>query len=125
MNEYRGGAPLVWNDCLADLARAHSEDMMTRGYFGHGTSGDSSSFLISARAEAAGFTPSVGWLDEDVYTGDLHYVLFDDIRGVVDAWMTDGHAIPILGCDEAGVGVAEMDFLDTVIVWVTADFVCP
>ncbi len=30
-----GVAPLAWNNSLADVARAHSKDMFTRGYFSH------------------------------------------------------------------------------------------
>ena len=40
INEERvniGGAPLIWDDDLASVARAHSDDMTTRDYFSHNT----------------------------------------------------------------------------------------
>jgi len=33
--------------------------------------------------------------------------------------------LAILGCAEAGVGINSMPYMDTTIVWVTADFACP
>lgn len=123
MNEQRDGAPLAWSDCLGDLARSHAHDQVARGYYGHGTAGDPSTFMIVARAASAGFAAD-GSLDEDVLQGDLHYWLLDDIGNAVDMWMSDGHRIPILGCEEVGIGVAEQPFLDTTIVFVVADFAC-
>jgi len=124
MNARRTGAPLAWNACLADLARGHSVDMMTSGYFGHGSAGDPQTFMIVDRVAATHLTLG-GHADEDVLTGDVRYYLGSDIRTVVADWMTDGHAIPILNCAEAGVGISSMPYMDTTIVWVTADFACP
>lgn len=124
MNQQRSDAPLTWDSCLADLARSHSTDMIARGYYGHGTAGAPSQFLVVQRAASAGLQ-AAGTLDEDVLQGDFHYWLHDDIATVVDLWMSDGHRIPILGCDRVGVGITSTPFLDTTIVYVTADFVCP
>jgi uncharacterized protein YkwD len=123
MNEVRGGEPLAWNACLADLARSHSRDMVDRGYFGHGAAGSPGSFMVADRAAAAGLSAD-GWLNEDILQGDLRYWLGGDIARTVDMWMTDDHRLPILGCREVGVGVVSVPYLDTVIVYVTADFVC-
>jgi len=34
-------------------------------------------------------------------------------------------ATDTLGCAETGVGISSMPYMDTTIVWVTADFACP
>ncbi|MCC7537112.1 MAG: CAP domain-containing protein [Deltaproteobacteria bacterium] len=124
MNAHRGGELLVWSPCLADLARSHSADMVAAGYYGHGAAGAPDDFMVSRRATAAGLVVD-GRLDENVLTGDLRYWLGGDIARVVDMWMMDDHRLPILGCREVGVGVASMPYLDTTIVYVTADFACP
>jgi len=124
MNARRTGPPLVWNSCLADLARGHSVDMMTRGYFGHGSATAPQMFMIGDRVAAAGLSLT-GHPDEDLLTGDLRYYLGSDITHVVTNWMTDDHALPILHCAEVGVAISSMPYMDTTIVWVTADFRCP
>jgi len=124
MNARRSGAPLVWNGCLTDLARSHSVDMVTRGYYGHGSKAEPRRFMIGDRVAAAGLALN-GHADEDLLTGDLRYFLGSDITNVVAKWMTDGHALPILNCAEVGVGISSMPYMDTTIVWVTADFACP
>lgn len=124
MNDNRVGAPLAWNPCLADLARSHSADMVASRYYGHGSAGAPDDFMVSRRATSAGLVVD-GRLDENVLTGDLRYWLDGEIARVVDMWMMDDHRLPILGCREVGVGVASMPYLDTTIVYVTADFACP
>ena len=125
MNARRtAAAPLTWNGCLADLARGHSADMIAQGYFGHGAAGDPGAFMIADRVLATGLALA-GHADEDLLTGDLRYYLGGDIATVVADWMMDDHKLPILGCAEAGVAIGSRPYLDTTIVWVTADFRCP
>ena len=124
MNARRTAQPLTWNGCLADLARSHSVDMMSQGYFGHGAATDPTTFMIGDRVAATGLALT-GHADEDLLTGDFKYYLGSDITTVVTDWMTDAHALPILGCAEAGVAISSMPYMDTTIVWVTADFACP
>lgn len=59
MPETNGRAlPLRWNDKLAAVARAHSLDMLNRGYFAHQ---DPQGGTVATRVEAAGMTwQSVG-----------------------------------------------------------------
>lgn len=125
MNAARGASKLVWDDCLADLARGHSHDMVTRGYYGHGTSGNPKAFLVGQRVTTAKLVLS-GSPDEDVLMGDLQYFLKGDVgRAVDDYWMTDGHKIPILGCTRVGVGIDRIVSGQGTVVYVTADFACP
>lgn len=124
MNQQRpAGSPLLWDDCLADLARSHSQDMVLRGYFGHGTAGDSSAFLVPSRGQATAIAGANN-LDEDVLMGDLGTFLHGDVGTTVDYWMTDGHKLPILGCDAVGVGIVSVSFMGSTTEYVTADFRC-
>jgi len=124
MNKARGGTPLVWDDCLGDLARSHSKDMVTRGYYGHGTAGNTKAFLVTKRIAAAKLSIA-GSPDENVLMGDLQYFLKGDIAMTVTYWMSDGHKIPILGCARAGVGVERVTTAQGTTVYVTANFACP
>jgi len=124
MNKARGGTPLVWDDCLADLARSHSKDMVARVYYGHGTAGNTKAFLVGSRVTASKLVVA-GHPDEDVLMGDLQYFLKGDVAVAVDYWMTDGHKLPILGCIRAGVGVEKVTTAQGTTAYVTADFACP
>jgi uncharacterized protein YkwD len=126
MNQQRSGSPLRWDDCLADLARAHSQDMVKSGYFGHGSKASPSAFLIADRAAAASFSIAASeWLTEDILQGDLAYYLKGQAANAVDIWMgSPGHAAPILECKAVGVGIATTSFMGTTTIIVTADFLC-
>jgi len=123
MNSFRGGTPLKWNGCLGDIAQSHCDDMLQRGYYGHGTLGNTSAWMIPDRVSTSGLVIT-GSPDEDVLTGDLKYWLDSDIANTVDMWMNDDHKLPILNCDEVGIGISVEPMLDSFQVWVTADFSC-
>jgi uncharacterized protein YkwD len=85
------------DDELAAVARAHSEDMRDRGFFGHVNPDGLGPF---DRAERAGVTARA----ENIAQGQ------PDAAAVMDAWMkSSGHRANILNCGltRLGVGVAE------------------
>jgi uncharacterized protein YkwD len=127
MNQLLGGTPLVWNDCLADLARGHSEDFPKSNYFGHGCAGNASAWMIDQRGAAAGFKldtlKEVLW--EDILMGDFQAYLGGVAANTANKWMSDtGHSAPIKNCKEAGVGIAWYDFMGVKNIYVTANFLC-
>jgi uncharacterized protein YkwD len=101
VNEARataGCAPLVADDALAAVARAHSADMRDRDYFSHDTPEGLSPF---DRAEQAGVDNARA---ENIAFGQA------DAAAVMEAWMnSSGHRANILDCDltKLGVGAAE------------------
>jgi uncharacterized protein YkwD len=96
----RGLPELAHSASLADVARAHSEDMMRRGYFGHRSpEGD----LAQERMKAAGIDfRAVG---ENIQRNKY----FDDpVAEAVRGWMaSDGHRKAILDprFSRSGVGI--------------------
>ena len=93
-----GCAPLVHDEGLATVARAHSADMRDRGYFDHTNPDGLDPF---DRAEAAGQTNARA---ENIASGQA------DPAEVMDAWMNStGHRANILNCSlrTLGIGVAE------------------
>ena len=93
-----GCAPLVHDEGLAEVARAHSADMRDRDFFDHENLAGLDPF---ERAEAAGLTNARA---EDIAYGQ------PDPAAVMDDWMESrGHRANILDCElrTLGVGVAE------------------
>ena len=93
-----GCAPLVHDEGLATVARAHSADMRDRGYFDHTNPDGLDPF---ERADAAGQTNARA---ENIAAGQ------PDPAAVMDAWMnSSGHRANILNCElrTLGIGVAE------------------
>ena len=109
--------PLIWNDDLTIVARLHSEDMMTRGYFQH---------INSEGLDAQGRLEEKG-----IYyfnrTGENLYRLITQVNQsiiaekAVEGWMSSpSHREIILDEDfnEAGVGVAYSNITDYFITHV-------
>ena len=93
-----GCAPLLHDEGLATVARAHSADMRDRGFFDHTNPDGRDPF---DRAEAAGRTNARA---ENIAYGQ------PDPAAVMDAWMnSSGHRANILNCAlrTLGTGVAE------------------
>jgi uncharacterized protein YkwD len=93
-----GCAPLVHDEGLAGVARAHSADMRDRDYFDHTNPDNLDPF---DRAEAAGQTNARA---ENIAAGQ------DNPAAVMTAWMnSSGHRANILNCElrTLGVGIAE------------------
>jgi uncharacterized protein YkwD len=93
-----GCAPVVHDEGLARVARAHSADMRDRDFFGHVNPGGLDPF---ERAQAAGQTNARA---ENIAHGQ------PDPAEVMDDWMdSNGHRANILDCElrTLGVGVAE------------------
>jgi uncharacterized protein YkwD len=93
-----GCAPLVHDEGLAEVARAHSADMRDRDFFDHENLAGLDPF---ERAEAAGLTNARA---ENIAYGQ------PDPAAVMDDWMeSKGHRANILDCElrTLGVGVAE------------------
>lgn len=96
---------LSYDAHLASLARAHSADMLSRGYFDHD---DPDGCPSSCRADGAGYVWSA--IGENIYMTD-GYALSSDKEAAmaVQGWMkSSGHRANILGAKftHAGVGVA-------------------
>jgi uncharacterized protein YkwD len=111
--------PLVWNEDIAIVARFHSEDMMTRGFFQH--------------INPEGLDSQDRLQREAIYyfnkTGENLYRLITEVnqsivaRKAVDGWMgSSGHREIILDGDfnEAGVGIACSNETD---YYITHDFI--
>ncbi|MFQ5343096.1 MAG: CAP domain-containing protein [Anaerolineae bacterium] len=95
----RGLSPLSVHYMLENAAAAHSMDMGTNSFCGHGSSDGT---LWSTRIQQYGYTPSYG-LAENVACGQA------TPQQVVSAWMgSAGHRANILG-DYAHVGVGYFD----------------
>lgn len=101
--ETKGRAlPLRWNDRLAEVARAHSLDMLNQGYFGHI---DPQGGTVATRVESAGMEwQAVG---ENI-------AIYNSVAGAEAAFMneprfTRNHRGNILNPDytEAGIGIVQ------------------
>lgn len=96
--EAYGLDPLVWNEKLADLARAHSQDMVDRGFFSHNNPDGKTPF---DRMREAGIDYSAA--AENIAAGQA------SPEDVVESWMnSQGHRDNILNpkLKELGVGLA-------------------
>ena len=100
MNAHRqslGCPALVWNDAVAAVAQAHSEDMVARDYFSHTNPDGASPFdrLSSAGVDYSGAAENIAY---GYPTGDA----------VLEAWLdSSGHRANIENCSltEHGVGL--------------------
>ena len=97
IREENGLKPFVYNETLAETARAHSQDMIDRNFFDHYNPDGKSPF---DRMEANGIRYSMA--AENIAAG------YPSPEAVVEGWMnSDGHRANILGgCEELGVGLA-------------------
>jgi len=111
--------PLMWDDKLGNLARAHSEDMVKRGYFKHLTPEGLSPMK---RLEQAGYT-SCRLVGENIYQNNLYSRVITEKKKTtydwnsmetislttVKGWMdSEGHRKNILDKNyvREGIGVA-------------------
>jgi uncharacterized protein YkwD len=111
--------PLAWDDELAKIARAHSEDMATRGYFKHV---NPEGLTPMKRAEAAGYKVCQ-LMGENIYQNNLYSrVITEKKRTTYDwnsmekiaattvkGWMdSEGHRQQVLDRNyvKEGIGVA-------------------
>jgi len=100
-----GLSALAWDQRLADMARAHSTDMLTNDYFSHT---DPNGCGSSCRANNAGY----GWtaIGENIYfTEGYNLTSTAEAEMIVNGWMNSpGHRANILGAQftNDGVGVA-------------------
>lgn len=100
--EGRGGDALIWDDDLTAVARAHSQDMVDRGFFSH-TNPDGKA--LGERLQAAGIAyrmagENIAW--------NQGYA--DPAGTAVDGWMnSSGHRDNILrtAFTHSGMGVAK------------------
>jgi uncharacterized protein YkwD len=108
-----GCGPLSSNPVLLRVARAHSADMASRGYFDHNSPDGRSPF---DRMRAAGYKG--GLMGENIAAGQ------PTPAAVMDAWMhSAGHRANILNCGYRviGIGVASKTGSPYRIYW-TQDF---
>ena len=104
-----GGSPLKWEEQLAAVARAHSDDMTSRGYFSHDTP---EGLGPSDRIDRSGYScwkKSHYGVAENIAIettlGDLERTAAEAVRG----WMNSpGHRINLLGreYDRTGIGAS-------------------
>ncbi len=88
-----GCAPVAWDETLAQVARLHSADMVSRDYFEHMTPEGVSP---EARGEAAGATVAA----ENIAAG------YSTAAEVMAGWMSsEGHRGNILNCSLTSVGI--------------------
>lgn len=109
-NEYRGeqDAPaLDQSDELAEVARAHSEDMAANDYFSHDSQDGSGpgDRLDAAGIECNGWAENLAWEESaNVSDGEAESIANSALEGWIDS---EGHRQNLLGnYDEEGIGVA-------------------
>ncbi|WP_216318311.1 CAP domain-containing protein [Deinococcus aestuarii] len=91
--------PVTWNGSLAKAARAHADDMATRGYFDHQSPEGQE---VEDRAEAAGYT---GWrfVGENIAAGY-------DGEHVMAAWLaSESHCKTLMDPNFRELGVGYVD----------------
>ena len=108
--ETAGVNPLSWSDALAELAKAHSNDMCDRGFFSHvNPEGEGPS--DRGRAGHAGsytFTPCV----PDPFYGVAENIAmgYSGASQVMEGWMNSpGHRANILNGSYTHIGVGQCD----------------
>ncbi|CAA9253598.1 MAG: Allergen V5/Tpx-1 related [uncultured Blastococcus sp.] len=100
VNAERAGAgcgPVAWDDGLAAVAQAHSDDMRDRDYFDHTNLDGLDPFDRAARAGVSARAENIAW-------GQV------DAADVMSSWMDSaGHRANILNCGltRLGVGIAQ------------------
>ena len=97
IREENGLEPFVYNVTLAQVARAHSQDMIDRNFFSH-TNPDGEDPFDRMRDNGLSFSMAA----ENIAAGQR------TPEEVVNSWMnSEGHRANILGgCEELGVGLA-------------------
>ena len=97
IREENGLKPFVYNETLAETARAHSQDMIDRDFFDH-YNPDGKSPFDRMRDNGLSFSMAA----ENIAAGQR------TPEEVVNSWMnSEGHRANILGsCEELGVGLA-------------------
>lgn len=97
IREENGLEPFVYNETLAETARAHSQDMIDRNFFDH-TNPDGKSPFDRMRDNGLSYSMAA----ENIAAGQR------TPEEVVESWMnSEGHRANILGgCKELGVGLA-------------------
>lgn len=97
IREENGLEPFVYNETLAETARAHSQDMIDRNFFDH-TNPDGKSPFDRMRDNGLSYSMAA----ENIAVG------YPSPEAVVEGWMnSQGHRANILGgCEELGVGLA-------------------
>ena len=97
IREENGLEPFVYNETLAETARAHSQDMIDRNFFSH-TNPDGEDPFDRMRDNGLSFSMAA----ENIAAGQR------TPEEVVNSWMnSEGHRANILGgCEELGVGLA-------------------
>ena len=97
IREENGLEPFVYNEILAETARAHSQDMIDRNFFDH-TNPDGKSPFDRMRDNGLSYSMAA----ENIAVG------YPSPEAVVEGWMnSEGHRANILGdCEELGVGLA-------------------
>lgn len=110
VNTYReeqDAPPLEQSDELAEVARAHSEDMAETDYFDHDSpDGDGpGDRLDEAGVECNGWGENLAWEESsNVTEGDAESIADSAVQGWIDS---EGHRQNLLGnYDEEGIGVA-------------------
>lgn len=95
--------PLALDVTLREVARAHSEDMATRGFFDHVNPDGDDPF---DRMDAAGFTGALPW-GENIAGGS------PTPESVMQGWMaSDGHCENIMNPDYTVIGVGYFERAD-------------
>jgi uncharacterized protein YkwD len=77
-------APLMWDEALSNLARAHSEDMAKRGYFKHVNPEGQTPMK---RAEAAGYK-LCALMGENIYQNNLYSSVITEKKHTTYDWNT-------------------------------------
>ena len=97
IREENGLEPFMYNETLAETARAHSQDMIDRNFFDH-TNPDGKSPFDRMRDNGLSYSMAA----ENIAVG------YPSPEAVVEGWMnSEGHRANILGgCEELGVGLA-------------------
>ena len=97
IREENGLEPFVYNETLAETARAHSQDMIDRNFFDH-TNPDGKSPFDRMRDNGLSYSMAA----ENIAVG------YPSPEAVVEGWMnSQGHRANLLGdCKELGVGLA-------------------
>jgi len=94
--------PLRWNDRLAEVARAHSLDMLNQGYFAHE---DPQGRSVATRVEAAG----MAWLEVGENIAIYGSVARAEAAFMDEPRFTQNHRANILSPDftEVGIGIVQ------------------
>jgi uncharacterized protein YkwD len=106
-NEVRrkNGLPsLTWENCLRDVARAHSADMLARHYFSHNSPEGSTP---DQRIRAGCRLNNVTWTGENIWMGTNQRGYTQQLaRHIVDNWMSSpGHRANLLRPQFTDIGI--------------------